>query len=45
MPHPGRALKGRVTDMNTRRQKLRRTFLALLFLALPITLNYFSSTS
>lgn len=28
--------------MNTRRQKARRTILALLFLALPITLNYYS---
>lgn len=28
--------------MNTRRQKLRRTLLALFFLALPITLNYYS---
>jgi ferredoxin-type protein NapH len=28
--------------MNTRRQKLRRTIIALLFLALPITLNYYS---
>lgn len=28
--------------MNTRRQKLRRLTLALLFLALPITLNYYS---
>lgn len=28
--------------MRTRRQKLRRTLLALFFLALPITLNYYS---
>lgn len=28
--------------MNTRRQKLRRALLALFFLALPITLNYYS---
>ena len=28
--------------MNTRRQRLRRLVLALLFLALPITLNYYS---
>ena len=28
--------------MNTRRQKLRRTLIALFFLALPITLNYYS---
>lgn len=28
--------------MNTRRQKVRRTILAVLFLALPITLNYYS---
>ena len=28
--------------MNTRQQKLRRTLIALFFLALPITLNYYS---
>ena len=28
--------------MTTRRQKIRRTLLALFFLALPITLNYYS---
>jgi len=28
--------------MNTRRQRLRRTLIALFFLALPITLNYYS---
>lgn len=28
--------------MNTRRQRLRRLILALLFLALPVTLNYYS---